>query len=178
MDTIHDILQKNHMVADGLHSMELDGADRGILSLLQCDARHLTTREMGDRVGGLCEDGAGPHREARRGGGHPGVPSRRRLRPCRVPALRRTYLSRPEPRTRAGRDRGLGVEGVVAVREVPDGTANVQVDAVGANAADVPTFIDVPCEVGLDVVTAKLGNDTSVQPIHQFGAQLAEDGDD
>lgn len=157
--------------------MELDDVDQGILYLLQRDARHITTQEMGDRVGVSSSTVRNRieklEEEGIIRGYYPDVDYDRARLQLHVEII----CSAPNPRREQLADEAREVDGVISIREVLNGRENVQIDAVGTDSDDVARITDELCDVGLEVVNTKLIKDTFVQPFNHFGQHLVE-GDD
>lgn len=157
--------------------MELDDVDQGILYLLQRDARHITTQEMGDRVGVSSSTVRNRieklEEEGIIRGYYPDVDYDRAGLQLHVEII----CSAPNPRREQLADEAREVDGVISIREVLNGRENVQIDAVGTDSDDVARITDELCDVGLEVVNTKLIKDTFVQPFNHFGQHLVE-GDD
>ena len=158
--------------------MELDDVDKGILFLLQQDARHLTTKEMGERVGVSAstvrnrierlED------EGIIRGYHPDIDYDKAGLQLHV-----LFICSAES---ADRDRlateACSVNGVVQTQEVLNGSDNLQVEAVGTDTDDIARISDALHDLGLDVVNSKILKSTRVQPFDHFGRDVVEDGDE
>jgi len=157
--------------------MELDEVDKGILYLLQRDARRVTTKEMGERVGVSAstvrnrieqlED------EGIIRGYHPDIDYDKAglqlhvLFICRAESADRDQLAAE----------ACSVSGVVQTQEVLNGSDNLQIEAVGTDTDDIARISDELAELGLDVVNSKILKSTRVQPFDHFGRELVE-GDD
>lgn len=156
--------------------MELDGTDKGILYLLQQDARGITTQEMADKVGVSASTVRNRiERMEDRGiirGYHPDVDYDEAGLQLYVEII----CSAPNPRRAAFTEAARDVGGVVAVREVLNGNENVQIDAVGTTSDDVARITDELSDIGLEVVNTKIIKDTHLQPFNHFGEHLVEVG--
>ena len=64
--------------------------------------------------------------------------------------------------------RALGVEGVVAIREVMTGADNVHVEVVGTDSNDLSRIGRDLNEIGLEVVDEDLIRNEYTRPFHQF----------
>jgi len=157
--------------------MELDDVDKGILYLLQEDARRITTKEMGDRVGVSAST------------------VRNRIERLEEEGIVRGYYpdidydeaglqlhvlficsAESAERDRLAAD-ACSVSGVVQTQEVLNGSDNLQVEAVGTDTDDIARISDELTELGLDVVNSKILKSTRVQPFDHFGQSVVE-GDD
>lgn len=154
---------------------ELDDVDRGILHVLQQDAREATAAEMGEYVGTAPStvrnridalEEAGVIRgylpeldyEAAGFDLHLFVV-------CRAPTGRRTELA----------DRALELPGVISVRELTTGSHNIHIELV---ATDTDTadearagLEDLP---DLEIVSTQIINDSHLRPFNHFGKEATE----
>lgn len=148
----------------------LDEVDRGILHLLQQDARNRTTTEIGDAVGvsastvgnrlqRLEEDGVID-------GYHPQIDYHDAGFPLRVLFI----CSAPIPDREELAATALDAPGVVNVKEIMVGVENLHVEAVATTRDDVTAVGRALDEMGLDVVTEVLVKDEHIQPFDHFGA--------
>ncbi|WP_254524573.1 Lrp/AsnC family transcriptional regulator [Natrinema caseinilyticum] len=158
--------------------MNGDDVNRAILFLLQRDARRITPQEIGERIGvsastirrriETMED------EGIIRGYYPSIDydeagfQLHLLFICRAPGLSRETLA-SDART---------VRGVVSVREVLNGSDNVQIEAVGTDTDDIARINDELSDLGLTVVNSKLIKSTFVQPFDHFGERIVRKLDD
>lgn len=154
--------------------MKLDDTDKGILYLLQQDARRITTKEMAERVGVSASTVRNriermEERDIIRGY-QPDVDYDEAGLQLHVEMI----CSAPNPRRAEFAKAARDVDGVVAIREVLNGNENVQIDAVGTNSDDVARITDELSDIGLDVVNTKIIKDTHVQPFNHFGEHVVE----
>ena len=155
--------------------MNLDEVDKGILYLLQEDARGITTQEMGDRVG-VSASTVRNRIEAMEEEGiirgyHPDVDYDKAGLQLHV-----LFICSAESQNR---DRlaaeACDVSGVVQTQEVLNGSDNLQVEAVGTDTDDMARISDELSALGLDVVNSKILKSTRVQPFDHFGESVVED---
>lgn len=155
--------------------MELDDTDKGILYLLQHDARRITTEEMGERVGVS------------------GSTVRNRIERLEDDGIIRGYYpdidydkaglqlyveiicSAPNPKREQLAREARKVNGVISIREVLNGSENIQIDAVGTDSDNVAHITDELSEIGLQVVNTKIIKDTIIQPFNHFGQHVVEE---
>lgn len=158
--------------------MELDDVDKGILFLLQRDARHVTTKEMGERVGVSASTVRNRiERLEERGiirGYQPDIDYDKAGLQLHV-----LFICSAES---AERDRlaaeTCSVSGVVKTQEVLNGSDNLQIEAVGTDTDDIARISDELAEIGLDVVNSKILKSTRVQPFDHFGQSVVEGADE
>lgn len=157
-----------------LHSMELDDTDKGILYLLQRDARRLTTEEMAEQVDVSAStvrnridrmEDVGIIR-----GYYPDIDYDKAGLQLYVEII----CSAPNPKREGLANEARGINGVIAIREVLNGQENVQIDAVGTDSNDVARITDELSEIGLKVANTKIIKDTHTQPFNHFGQHIVE----
>lgn len=158
--------------------MELDDTDRGILYLLQQDARRVTTEEMGEQVGVSAST------------------VRNRIQRMEEAGIIRNYYpdidydkaglqlyveficSAPNPQRNELAREARKVSGIISIREVLNGEKNIQIDAVGTDSEDVARINDELSNIGLRVNNTKIIKDTFTQPFNHFGHSVVEDNSD
>ncbi|SDR16520.1 Lrp/AsnC family transcriptional regulator [Natronobacterium texcoconense] len=157
--------------------MELDGTDKGILYLLQRDARGLTTQEMAEQVGVSASTVRNRiNRMEKKGiirGYYPDVDYDKAGLQLYVEII----CSAPNPERERLVKEGRNVNGVIALREVLNGQENVQIDAVGTESDDVARITDELSDIGLEVINTKIIKETYTQPFSHFGQHLVERDD-
>lgn len=154
--------------------MELDDVDRGILHLLQKDARDMTTAEMAEQVGVSAStvrnrienlEDEGVIR-----GYHPDIDYERAQYQlhmvviCHAPVRERPELV----------EAAMEIEGVVTVREMLTGTANVHVEAIGTGSDNVDRITEGLTEIGLEIESVNLVKELHVQPFDHFGTDIVD----
>lgn len=149
-------------------SRELDDIDRGILYLLQREARNTTAQEIADvvgvssstvrnRIGQLESEGVIR-------GYHPEIDYEAANLPLRVlfictaPARERSELT----------EKVLGVKGVIDLREMMTGRRNVHVEVVGTSTSDITRITDAIHELGLEIESTELIKQRRMQPFNHF----------
>lgn len=155
-------------------SMELDDTDKGILYLLQQDARRLTTDEMGEEVGVSAStvrnrieqlEAAGIIR-----GYYPDIDYDKAGLQLYVEII----CSAPNPQREELAKQAREIRGVIAIREVLNGQKNIQIDAVGTDSHDVARITDELSELGVKVANTKIIKETYTQPFNHFGQHIVE----
>lgn len=147
---------------------ELDDVDRGILYLLQREARNTTTKEIADMVGVSPStvrnridqlESSGVIR-----GYHPEIDYEAAGLPlqvlfiCTAPATERSELAQ----------KVLEVRGVIELREMTTGRRNIHVEVVGTSTADITRITDAIHELGLEIETTELVKERRIQPFNHF----------
>ena len=154
---------------------ELDEVDRGILHMLQADARNNTASIIADAVG------VAPNtvrnrieRLEERGviqGYHPNInydAAGFQLRVqfvCTVPVGERSELT----------ESVLGIDGVVEVDEIHSGTENLVIEAVGGDGDDITRIAADLEAIGLTVLNQRFVKNSHVQPFNHFGSEVPEE---
>lgn len=157
---------------------DLDNVDRGILHLLQLDARNTTAQEIADKTGvsastirnritRLEEDGVIK-------GYHPELDYEAANLPLHIIFV---ITSPPTERTECV-EQLLDIKGVVDVRETLTGRRNILVEAVGTSSANITRMTDAIHELGLEIERSDLLKQRRVQPFDHFhyeGELIGED---
>lgn len=156
----------------------LDDLDRGILQLLQRDARNLTAVDLAEKVG--TSDGTVRNRIRnleKRGiveGYVPivdyeaaGYPLQLRIM-CSAPIVEREQLA----------EEAIEVAGVVEVHEVMTGRNNVEVKAVATRHDDLTRIATTLDSMGLEVESEELIRHHYFRPFDHFGTENLNDGGD
>lgn len=154
---------------------DLDDVDRGILHLLQEDARNNSATDIAEQVGVTANtvrnrirrleergiiDGFVPIIQYEQAGYQLKISIR-----CSASIPERTTLARE----------ALGVEGVVAVRELMTGQGNVEITVVAAESDHITQAANRITDLGLDIEDEELIKHDHYQPFDQFGFLEAKD---
>ena len=154
---------------------ELDEVDRGILHMLQLEARETTAQEIADTVG------VSPSTVRNRidqleaegviRGYHPEIDYESANLPlqilfiCSAPPTERSELF----------EEVMDVHGVVDLRELMTGRRNIHIDVVGTSTKDITRITDAIHDLGLQIDSSELVQQRKRQPFNHF--QFAGDGD-
>lgn len=155
--------------------MALDETDKGILYLLQRDARRITSQEIAERVGVSASTVRNRIENMEEAGVISGYYPDIDYDEADLQLHVEIICSAPTPERERLVKEARDVDGVIALREVLNGTENVQIDAVGTTSDDVARITDDLSDLGLDVVNTKIIKDTYTQPFNHFGETLVED---
>lgn len=152
---------------------ELDDVDRGILHMLQKDARNHTTREIGEAVGVSAgtvrnrierlED-AGVIR-----GYHPDIDYETAGYQLQILF---TCTAADPSETLA--EEILDTHGVITVRKLLAGEENYHIVVVGTDTDDVSEIANSIRDYGLEIVRSEVMDVEYVQPFNHFGADVYE----
>ena len=146
----------------------LDGVDRGILHMLQRDARNTTAQEIAEqvgvsastvrnRIGALEEDGVIE-------GYHPTINYEAADFPLRV-----MFVVTAPPTDRSSFvDRLLGIRGVIAVREMITGHRNIHVEVIATDTTDITRITDAIHELGIQIESSEIMKQSRTQPFDHF----------
>lgn len=157
---------------------DLDDVDRGILHLLQVDARNTTAQAIAERtdvaastvrnrIGRLEADGVID-------GYHPKIDYETAGYPLQVLFV----VTAPATERSESVEKLLDIRGVVDVRETLTGRRNVYVEVVGESTADVTRLTNAIHDLGLRIESSDIVNQWRVQPFDhfQYGGDLEGEG--
>lgn len=154
--------------------MQLDDTDKGILYLLQHDARRLTTEKMGERVGVSASTVRNRIEKLEAEGIIQGYYPDIDYGKAGLQLYVEIICSAPNPKRAQLADEAREVSGVISIREVLNGKENIQIDAVGTDSDDVARITDELSDLGLEVVNTKIIKDTVIQPFNHFGQHVVD----
>ena len=154
---------------------ELDNVDRGILYMLQLDARNTTSEEIATKTGvsastvrnrldRLEDDGVIE-------GYHPEINYEIANLPLRVMFV----ITAPAKERSEIVDQLLDIHGVIDVSEMITGRRNIQVEVVGQNTNDLIRITDAIHDLGVEVESSEIMKQRRVQPFNHFYFSEAAD---
>ena len=157
---------------------DLDNVDRGILYMLQKDARSTTSEDIADKTGvsastirnrldNLEDDGIIK-------GYYPEIDYEAANLPLRVMFV---ITSPPERRSDIV-DKLLDIQGVIDIREMITGKRNIQAEVVGRDTSDVVRITDAIHDLGVEVESSEIMKRRKVQPFNHFYFSEAVDDTD
>lgn len=149
-------------------AFELDNVDRGILHLLQVDARNTTAQDIADKTGvspstvrnridQLEADGVIM-------GYHPSIDYEAASLPLQVMFI---ITAPPSSRSQAVEEL-LEIKGVVDVRETLTGRRNIHVEVVATSTSDISRMTDSVHELGLEIESSEIMKQRRIQPFNHF----------
>jgi len=157
---------------------DLDNVDRGILYMLQKDARNTTSEDIADKTGVSAStirnrldrlEGDGIIR-----GYHPKIDYERANLPLRV-----MFIITAPPKQRSDIvNKLLDIQGVVDVREMITGKRNIQTEVVGRDTSDIVRITDAIHDLGVEVESSEIMKRRRVQPFNHFYFSEAVDNMD
>lgn len=162
-------------------SRELDGVDRGILYMLQLDARNTTSQEIAEKVGvsastvrnrleRLVSDGVIK-------GYHPEIDYEAANLPFRVMFV----ITAPPTQRGDALDRLMDVKGVTDAREMLTARQNIHAEVVGQTTADIVQTTDAIHEIDIDmeIESSEIIKQRQIQPFnHFYFSEVMETADD
>ena len=156
-------------------AMELDDVDRGILHLLQKEARDTTAQEIADTVGVSPSTVRNRIDDLESGGVIEGYHPEIDYEAAGLP-LRTVFVITADPstRTQAVED-VLGIKGVVDVREMLTGRRNLHVEVVGTSTRDLVRITDAIHDLGLAIESSEIVRQHRMQPFNHFVHSEGED---
>ena len=157
---------------------DLDNIDRGILYMLQEDARNTTSEDIADKTGvsastirnrleRLEDDGVIR-------GYHPEIDYETANLPLRV-----MFVITAPPKQRSDTVKKLlDVQGVIDIREMVTGKRNIQTEVVGRDTSDIVRITDAIHDLGVEVESSEIMKRRRVQPFNHFYFSEAADDTD
>lgn len=158
-------------------SDEIDDVDKGILYLLQQNARTNTTNNIADKVG-VSSSTVGNRIQKLEENGvitgyHPTVNYGKAGLDHHLLAIGTVPYERRETLT----EQILEVSGVVSVRELLTNKQNVAIELVGYSRTYVESAIDELNEIGVTIERIEMMKRERVQPFDDLGKQFTTEGD-
>lgn len=145
-------------------TITLDDVDRGVLHLLQKDARNTTAEEMAEQVGVSASTVRNRIEKLEEGGVirsyRPVIDYERANLPlhvlfiCTVQSQERREMAR----------KVLNVKGVIGVKEMITSVENLHVETVGIDTNDLVRITDTLQEMALEIRSAELMKEEHAQP--------------
>lgn len=158
-----------------MDSDPLDDVDRGILHLLQVDARNNTTAEIGEAVGVSATTVSNRIKKMESenviNGYYPQLNYEKANLPlhilfvCTAPVAEQDDLA----------TRALDVFGVVDVQEMLRGTRNVHVETISRDLDDTERTTRALDDIGLDIETSEIVKRQRSRPFDHFGSDRVSD---
>jgi len=147
---------------------ELDNVDRGILYMLQMDARNTTSGDIADKTG-VSASTIRNRLERLEGDGvikgyHPEINYEAANLPLRVMFV----ITAPPKQRSEVVDQLLDVHGVIDVTEMITGKRNIQVEVVARDTSDIIRVTDAIHDLGVEVESSEIMKQRKVQPFNHF----------
>ena len=154
---------------------DLDNVDRGILYMLQKDARNTTSEDIADKTG-VSASTIRNRLDRLEGDGiikgyHPEIDYEAANLPLRVMFI----ITAPPKQRSDSMNRLLDIQGVVDVREMITGKRNIQTEVVGRDTGDIVRITDAIHDLGVEVDSSEIMKRRRVQPFNHFYFSEAAD---
>lgn len=147
---------------------DLDGVDRGILFLLQRDARNTTAQEIAEKVGVSASTVRNRIDALEAGGVIEGYVPAINYEAANFPLRVMFVVSAPATERSSFVDRLLGIRGVIAVREMITGHRNIHVEVIGTDTGDITRITDAIHELGVQIESSEIMKQSRTQPFDHF----------
>jgi len=160
---------------------EIDNIDRGILHLLQVDARNTTAKEIAEQIDVSPSTVRNRIDELENSGVITGYHPEIDYEAADLP-LEMIFIITAPPTERGNVvDKLLDIKGVVDVRETLTGKQNIHVHVVGTNKSDITRLSDAIHDLDVDIESAEMVKQRYTQPFNHFyyeGELIGEDVED
>jgi DNA-binding Lrp family transcriptional regulator len=157
---------------------DLDNVDRGILYMLQEDARNTTSEDIADKTG-VSASTIRNRLDRLEGDGiikgyHPEIDYEAANLPLRV-----MFVITAPPKERSDIvSQLMDIQGVIDVREMITGTRNIQTEVVGRDTSDIVRITDAIHDLGVEVESTEIMKRRKIQPFNHFYFSEAADNTD
>lgn len=154
---------------------ELDDVDRGILHLLQVDARNNTTAEMAEQVDVSATTVSNRIRQMEDEDIIDGYAPKINYRKVNLPLHVLFVCTAPVAEQDDLATQALDVFGVVDVQEMLRGTRNVHVEAVSRNLEETEQTTQALDDLGLEIETSEIIKRQRTRPFDHFGSDQTDE---
>ena len=154
--------------------LELDETDRGILQILQHDARRFTTQEIGDRVGVSGSTVSNRVADLEEAGVIRGYTVLLDFDQAGVNPTQLLVCTASAPEREALAEEAAEMSNVVDVRTVLSGKRNVHVTVVGRDVSELAEATEQLEAIGLTIVDSGIVNAEYHNPFDGFGTDAVE----
>ena len=147
---------------------DLDNVDRGILYMLQEDARNTTSEDIADKTGVSASTIRNRLERLENDsvirGYHPEIDYEIANLPLRV-----MFVITAPPKQRGDIVKKLlDIQGVIDIREMVTGRRNIQTEVVGRDTSDIVRITDAIHDLGVEVESSEIMKQRKVQPFNHF----------
>ena len=153
----------------------IDDVDRGILHVLQVDARNNTNTEIGDRVDVAASTVSNRIRRMEEEGIINGYYPDIDYDKAGLPLYNLFVCTAPVPRRRELAEGALDLYGVVDVRETVSGERNVHVETVSQSGRDLEEVTQALDDIGLKIRSSEIVQRHRTRPFDHFGSDVFDD---
>jgi DNA-binding Lrp family transcriptional regulator len=162
---------------------DLDNVDRGILHLLQLDARNTTAQEIADKTGVSASTIRNRIEQLEDTGVITGYHPKINYEAANLPLQVIFIITAPAAKRSDAVEELLNVKGVVDIRETLTGHRNIHVEVVATSTSDITRMTDAIHDLGLQIESSEILKQRRTQPFNHFHyegelGQEIEDGDE
>jgi DNA-binding Lrp family transcriptional regulator len=155
----------------------LDNVDRGILHLLQVDARNTTAQEIADKIGVSASTVRNRIEQLEDAGVITGYHPKIDYEAANLPLQVLFIITAPADMRSDAVEKLLNVKGVVDIRETLTGHRNIHIEVVATSTPDVTRMTDAIHDLGLQIESSEIMKQRRTQPFNHFHYE-GELGDD
>lgn len=154
---------------------ELDDIDRGLLHLLQLDARNNTTTEMAEQVDVSATTVSNRIQQLEEENIIDGYAPKINYRKVNLPLHILFVCTAPVAKQDDLATEALDVFGVVDVQEMLRGTRNVHIEAVSRNLEETEKTTQALDDLGLEIETSEIIKRQRTRPFDHFGSDKLDE---
>jgi len=154
---------------------ELDNVDRGILYMLQLDARNTTSEEIAAKTGVSASTVRNRLERLEDDGVIEGYYPEINYGAANLPLRVMFVITAPAKERSDIVDQLLDIQGVIDVSEMITGKRNIQVEVVGQDTNDIIRITDAIHDLGIKVESSEIMKQRRVQPFNHFYFSEAAD---
>ena len=158
-----------------MDSQSLDDVDKGILHLLQEDARNNTTAEIGTQVDVSASTVGNRIKKMEEANIINGYAPNINYRKAGLPLHTMFVCSAPVTDRHDLAEEAFNVFGVVDVRETLSGTHNIHIEAVSRSVEELEDLTQSLDELGLEITSSEILIRHQIRPFDHFGSDLIDD---
>lgn len=156
-------------------ALELDNIDRGILHLLQINARNNTTAEIADRVDVSATTVSNRIQKMENDGVIDGYHPQINYEKANLPLHILFVCTAPVAEQDDLATQALDVFGVVDVREILRGTQNVHIEAISRDIGEIEETTQALDEIGLEIKSSEIVKQQRTRPFDHFGSDRIDE---
>lgn len=157
---------------------DLDQIDRGILHLLQMDARHTTAKEIGDKTGVSPSTVRNRIDRLEADGVITGYQPLIDYEAANLPLQVLFVVTAPPTERTEVVEQLMEIKGVVEVRETLTGRRNIYVETVGTNTEDVTRMTDAIHDLGLEIESSDIMKQRRSRSFNHFQYESGSVGEE
>lgn len=159
---------------------KLDNVDRGILHLLQVDARNTPAREIAEKTGVAASTVRNRIDQLEADGIIVGYHPEIDYEAANLPLDVLFVITAPPKERSDAVEKLLNIQGIVDIRETLTGRRNLYAEAVGTSTSDVARITDAIRDLGLEIESSEIVKQQRVHPFDHFHYEgdLKQDGEE